>query len=133
MQAYSVTLTDAHGCTAVDAGVSLLVAHGNNGEIKEANQHLSPVLLENQPVGKNDLLLHPNPTTDITYFNFQRPLSMKLTVYILDIAGKQIEKLYFDKDTEHRLSFEQYTGGVYLIKVVSEDGQVFVKRLIVSK
>jgi hypothetical protein len=130
---YLLTVTDAYGCTELKSGVSAKVAQINNGEIKAADQNLSPVLFDTAPIGKNDLLLRPNPATTVAYFDFEQPLSMKLTVSISDITGKEVEKLSFDKDSERLLSLEHYSSGVYLIKVVSEDGQKFVKRLIVQK
>ncbi|MEY4904689.1 MAG: hypothetical protein RLZZ292_2504 [Bacteroidota bacterium] len=60
-------------------------------------------------------------------------IEQRLEVYIQDVAGKQLEQLRFDKNEERRLSFESYPSGVYLVKVISEDGQVFVKRLVVQQ
>jgi hypothetical protein len=128
---YSVTVTDANGCTFVLSGVAPKVAQITDPKLHEDEIHQTTA--PSIPSVVNDLVLRPNPTADITYLDFAQPITTKLDVYILDIAGKQIEKRLFEKGSERRLSFESYASGVYLIKVISEDGQVFVKRLVLQQ
>jgi hypothetical protein len=127
MQAYNVTVTDANGCTTANMGTANKVAQNNGNAI--IDNPTKGILEEDTD---NGMSLHPNPATNIAYFDFKEKMNRQLSVFIFDAAGRAIEKMTFDSTTEYSFSVKDYMNGVYLIKVVTDDGQTFVKRLIVQ-
>ncbi len=81
----------------------------------------------------NEMVLTPNPASEWTKLNFTTPILAKINVSVFDIAGRMMEQKSFDNSDGIELNLNHYLNGVYMVKISSEDGQKFVKRLVVQK
>jgi hypothetical protein len=74
----------------------------------------------NADMGKNSLLIYPNPVTDNFYVEINNNNKGKIIIQIVSPAGALINSLIFDKDQEMEkvnLSSRGLTPGVYFIRV----------------
>lgn len=109
--AYTITVTDAAGCSA-SSNISVALVSG---------------ILSN---GIDGIQVYPNPVTNQAYVQYTTATSHLLTVSIYNVEGKQLhnETWLTTKGTNtHVLNLSSYAAGVYLVKLTAADKSVFVK------
>jgi len=119
---YSVTVTDAHRCTATGSYTITQPAKGKSGG------RLSGGTGGNAENAPNEILIYPNPTT--SDFSVAVPIALKeATILITDIAGKQItsQSIKDNDGTPYTFSLGNIASGVYLVKVMSGETSYVVK------
>jgi hypothetical protein len=111
---YTVTVTDANGCT-VTGTVDVMV---------------STQAIE----GLNSFYMGPNPTTGTVDLSLRMDSPLALQIELQDITGRTLFRLEEDKTTDFKrtIDLSSYSDGVYLIRIITENGQL-TKRLVVSK
>ena len=82
----------------------------------------------------DNLIIYPNPTEEISYFEFSVKEDSFLKIEIHDINGVSINTLYNSrvKKGKNRLSFNiaHLKSGVYFIKFIKDGDTLFTKKLI---
>jgi hypothetical protein len=131
MQAYNVTVTDTNGCTTANMGTALKVAQNNNNTIV-VNEDKSKLEQSSAEAVKNDVLIVPNPASELAKLNFTEPIFAKINLSIFDVAGKMIEQKTFDNSNAIEINLANYPSGVYLVKINTAQGEKFAKRLVVQ-
>jgi Secretion system C-terminal sorting domain len=134
LQAYSVTITDGQGCTGVGSGTANKVAQVNTNTIAVDNDKskLEQIKLEQNSTVENDVLIVPNPASELAKLNFIEPIFAKIEVSVFDARGRTIEQKTFDNSNAIEINLANYVNGVYLIKIKTEQGEKFAKRLVVQ-
>ncbi len=74
-----------------------------------------------------DFKIWPNPATDYIKFSAEKEISQ---VEILDRSGRSIMKR---ENVERSVSVENLAKGTYFVKVISTDGKIGVKKLIIAR
>ncbi len=81
-------------------------------------------------------ILFPNPSMDLTNFDFTMNETMMIIIELFDIQGKLIKELYHDsaKEGMNRLSFNSYymKPGTYILRISSEEQTLFTEKLLKS-
>ncbi len=74
----------------------------------------------------NNVLLYPNPATNQISLNLGETLT-SIKISIFDVVGKQIYSQKYNTTNTISINTTNYTKGLYLIKIVSENEQVTFK------
>jgi hypothetical protein len=69
----------------------------------------------------NSVKVYPNPARDMVNFSVDGEVAKTIT--IMDITGKQVENIVITSGNT-QVNVGNYTGGIYLYQIKSEDGQV---------
>lgn len=104
---YFVVVADSIGCE----GTSNIISITGINEFSVGNLHLA---------------ITPNPAKDIITITATSLKNLSLSLY--DLTGKVFLQKQFDKKTE--INFSELSGGIYFVKVVDEDGNSAIKKLI---
>ncbi len=91
--------------------------------------NVSTEIVENLPVNPitslENIQLYPNPTTGIVNISNKNEIEF-LKVEVFDISGK---RLLVNKNKE-RLNFENFSAGIYFVKIKDSEGNQAVKKVI---
>lgn len=83
----------------------------------------------------NDLIIYPNPMSDMFTIEFENQEAGNVVVQMLDASGRVVQNLFNDylKVSKNRISFNKLAlaNGVYLIKVSRNGKQIHAEQLIV--
>jgi hypothetical protein len=119
---YTVTVTDANGCTATDA-------------VKVTCNHCRMSAPQDDPSSSfNSFTIYPNPNSGTFIVMFSEPdkdqtLDMKIT----DVLGKTIfEKKNFIPDLEIQLDLSNYPKGIYMVQVLMNNGEREIKKVVIQ-
>lgn len=109
---YSVTITDANGCT--------------HSEIVDLN------VTSTQNIARdNAFKVFPNPTRDFFFVEIPTKESLPKQITILDMHGKVIStNAYTQQGNLLRMDAQNIVSGTYLIRIELEDGYSLGKRII---
>ncbi len=116
----SYTYTDTNGCsdTATKSINVITCATGIN------NLNTSNFYAE----------LYPQPTKDFVNINLINSFNKNIEVKIFDITGKEIEKKELEvSQSKTQFSTLHLSNGIYILQLKNSQGQVAVKRLVVSR
>jgi hypothetical protein len=81
-----------------------------------------------------DFIIYPNPTSNTSTILLNNEFTENGEIIIHDGTGRMIEKIQIDKFNERiNLANTNYTNGVYFVSVVSPDGQMLTKKMIIQK
>ena len=75
----------------------------------------------------NTLVLFPNPTAGSIWANFEVKKPGPISMEIFDVIGKKVwqETLHANTtDMRHELDLGRFPGGIYLLKIQTEDGYI---------
>ncbi len=104
---------------------------GKNGEIKYSN-----VLVIRSDYVNTDIVVSPNPSTDIVSIKFNAPKDGEAVVYLYDNAGKTVvtqkQKVSKGSNTIVLSDLNKFSTGVYEIKL-SVAGESYTKKLMIWK
>jgi len=112
---YTVTVTDAHGCTKTFT----TAVNGSSGV--------------SQDTDALNVSIYPNPGTGKFNVTVAHPASGELRITIMDISGRQVAQVKTMKDASalvQEMDITRQPGGVYLVTVELEGGGRFTKRII---
>lgn len=88
---------------------------------------------EEPPVVKLDLnsvvniSIYPNPTDDILYIQSTENIS---SIFIYDVSGNKHIERFYEGDKNIELSLNNLEKGIYIIKVLSQNGIVTTSRIV---
>lgn len=117
---YTVTFTDANGCSSTSAAVEVT---------------------EDDCVGVNDILfvdnleVYPNPTNNILNINFENSQSENIVIRIISFSGKEVYSEVIGKDIfrfNKTYNFEDKAAGVYILQLTCNKG-VINKKVVLQK
>ncbi len=120
------TLTNLAGLTTYDVAVEALCDNGLVSELSE------PAHFTTTNVGINDydisgsIRIFPNPTTG--QFTIHNAQCLMKEVNIFDVYGKLMDTMKVE-DSDITLDISAYAGGVYFVRVFTENG-VVTKRIV---
>jgi N-acetylneuraminic acid mutarotase len=107
--------------------------------INAADQRIKETWMLDLPVGiknhftANEALLHPNPFTDVLFFESSLPHGTSLRFEILDPFGREVESVRQRNDRGViALGIGHLPAGVYLVRIYNEEKLVLVKQVIKS-
>jgi trimeric autotransporter adhesin len=103
--------------------------HGDELWVLDLTQPASvavPFLLKNK---KSDLTISPNPTSGSFFIAYKNEkLENVKSIEIMDNQGVFVKKM--DKNALNELDIKEFAAGIYVVKVVFEDGKMEVSRLV---
>ncbi len=113
---YSVTVTDANGCSSV------------------RNFETSLTDTEDPIVGFESLVLAPNPTTGVSQLQVSLENAADINVEVFDLAGRLVQTLRQDNQlsTTFDLDLRDQANGMYLVRLQA-GGAVQIMKLAVAK
>lgn len=128
----TITLTGDPGEVTVRASQ---VGNGNYFAAPDVEQTFSVVLLSDKRILPVDMLrldLYPNPASDMVIVAVPQELSLlKVFVYSVDgILLDSFEPIYTDR---FLINVANYRNGMYLVKVFTDRGDQYIRRLIINK
>jgi hypothetical protein len=116
----SYTYTDSNGCSATDT--------------KSINVITCPTGINNITASNFNAELYPQPTKDIVNINLINSFNKNIEARIIDLTGKEIEKKELEvSQGKTQFSISHLPNGIYILQLKNSQGQVAVKRLVVSK
>lgn len=82
---------------------------------------------------QDNVSLYPNPSKGSV--TLKKTIAIDLSrIEVYSILGKKVQTIDLDDmGNAKTLNFEALTSGVYLVKVISIDGQILTKKLIINK
>ncbi len=86
------------------------------------------VLNSCQEKGNGELILYPNPAKSEVIFKTDADGVM---VEITDLIGFKLEALSLERG-ENKVNLSNYANGTYYIKVINENGEVNIKKLLID-
>ena len=96
---------------------------------------IRPVVGPSYYIGLNEMEQHeavhvfPNPASQVLYINTPENVSA-IQACIYDLAGrKALQETIF----EGKINVEKLTDGMYFISIITEEGQVINKKIIIRK
>lgn len=110
---YSITITDANGCTHFDE-VDLNVTSTQQNAARD-----------------NSFKVFPNPTQDFFFIEIPSSESLPKQITLLDVHGKIISQdAYSQQGNLLRMDAQNVVSGTYIIRIELEDGYSLGKRII---
>lgn len=108
---YTVTVTDAEGCTIMDTVVVT-----------------APTGIESNAAGIY-LHVYPNPIINVANIEVGHVEGEVMSITLFDVTGKMLETKQYNvpKGTTVQMSFENYPSGAYLMEVRAGDAKTTVK------
>jgi hypothetical protein len=140
---YTVTVTDANGCTSIETftvGTRTTSAHSQKAD-KEYDVDAS----EEQEFGKvegagmvSSYGLYPNPATQVAVVSYELVSSMEVKVYMTDLSGRLVTTIYAGavagaQANAHSIDLSQVMAGTYLVIIEGTNGDRNIQRLVVAK
>lgn len=96
---------------------------GNIYKLVDAN-------LSTESYDLNNFTMHPNPTNDLLNFNFENTLASRIDFY--DLHGKLVRVITDLTEFSFSLSTQQFSKGLYIVKVQDANGNLAHKKLVVN-
>lgn len=126
---YTVTVTDANGCTASDdVSIVIIMPGDENIDTPYSNEYL-----ESNGLTNLEMVVYPNPSTDgqfhITLENADINHSR---ITVLDALGRVVPVSVNSQNAQLELRLPA-TVGVYYLQLVTESNAVITKQLIISE
>lgn len=84
----------------------------------------------NEQIFNSKLQIYPNPLISNSTIEFDKE-QMNSSIKILDINGKEIKSYNF-KGKKLMLEKEQMTSGFYFVKIITDEDEIIIKKLIVK-
>ncbi|MFC2111402.1 T9SS type A sorting domain-containing protein, partial [Bacteroidota bacterium] len=107
------------------------VTYGSNSGSKSTNVHwVNCTSIKSITKSNYQISTYPNPFTNELTLEFPRTI-INANVSLYDIVGKQMMQSTIT-DSKTKLNTSALQNGIYLIKVVTEDGNVFVGKVVKS-
>jgi hypothetical protein len=147
----AITCTDSSGTVkwvyefggpSVDMGYSIIPAMGGGfiaaGYYTDTDQefylvrtdpNISASIHDFHPTQQSAVQIYPNPVKDVCKVQLNK-ISKKLI--ICDISGAMLQSKALSKELEVDLDFTGMYTGIYLIKVIAEDDQTSVTKVVVQ-
>lgn len=94
-----------------------------------------PILDFEKPLAisvNDNMLIYPNPTNDILNIDFNNLEVKQAYVEIVDITGKIVAQQPLTGQN-NSLSLQQLSGGIYIIRIHSENQPLITQKIVVSK
>lgn len=114
---YSLLVTDAHGCTAASASLTL------SGSVRTA-----------EPDWAQHLRVQPNPARDQALLVWSAPLEEAVEVTISDVVGRSVQSMEADKNSiDLQLDLSALSPGLWLIQIRAADGPTVVRQLVIER
>lgn len=110
--------------TDLESGSYILQVKDANDCIVEDKIIIDQILSTRLP-SNTGIRIYPNPTSDKVYIESQDPVSQ---VSVMSIHGTLIKQ--FKAVESGRYDLNQIAPGIYLIKVSTSDGQIWIQRLV---
>ncbi len=112
----TLTVTDAHGCTATDMVNYYAKPCGERSAL---------------PYAESVFRLYPNPARDALTLNYQ--LAEDATLYLFDMTGRKVlSQSLSTADSHQRLTLDGLTPGIYLAQVRGGDKLYYQEKLVVN-
>ncbi len=84
-----------------------------------------------QMLTDRDVSMSPNPATDLVQVRFPG-LKGQTTVTVFDLVGHRL-RTQVTQEAELSLNTQQLPGGVYVIKVTTQDGRTYARKVVLMK
>ncbi|MGQ3131739.1 MAG: T9SS type A sorting domain-containing protein [Flavobacteriales bacterium] len=115
---YSVTVTDANGCSGSDA-----------------LNFITTFSVENADGSKGSITMYPNPTTDLVNLRFENIQAAEVRIDIISMSGAVVlsDMLYnVGKDSNVSYQLGGFAAGMYMLRI-SYDGRSETQRIVLNK
>ena len=90
----------------------------------------TPIIAPPTLLGTTNLLVQPNPATATAVVQWQHPLTGYLTV--TDLTGREVLHQPLQNATAHTLDCRAWPQGVYVLRVVGQDGHRYISKFIIQ-
>jgi hypothetical protein len=108
-------VTSSNGCVDSMLSNGIVYIYNNPNSINEIS-------------GVDVFNLYPNPTSDILYIDLLK-INENYVVSVMDIEGTILFTENISGETKHQINFSGYADGVYMIKILSNNG-IKISRII---
>lgn len=80
-------------------------------------------------INEKALTVYPNPTSNKVQINISEAYSMQ-TIQLYNIYGQLLQVFDADRSQQYNLSLENYSAGVYVLRIITTDNQVIEHKII---
>lgn len=81
-----------------------------------------------------EILVYPNPADEFVYIAFKDSYKGMISLTVYSITGKVVYTNRFDHATGNgKIDTRHLPGGMYMIKIISQDGSEYIGKFIVSR
>jgi hypothetical protein len=103
--------------------------NGSGDFVKMIPSHNSKNLELDSPLVNSELYIYPNPANNS--FNIKTKLTAPIYIEIISLQGEKVAQRYFEEDGLITITSDQFSSGVYYVKLSSEN-QLFTDKLIIT-
>lgn len=95
-------------------------------------QECETTLLDDNYSDNDDVLIYPNPSAGIVYFEFQNAGSDQLIIEISDINSRNVYVQYMNTGTAGEIDLSDLPKGVYIINIINHDSGIIKRKKIIK-
>ena len=103
--------------------------NGQYSSINDCNLECQSTSLEDI---NNDMFIYPNPTNSTVTIEFKSSIISEIKISVYNTLGQEIfnkEINSFSGQFKEKINLEDYSQGVYIVNVISNNGQLYTKRI----
>ena len=131
---YTVTITDDNGCVEID---SVVVGIDTCLQKKGFEENIINIPGQEE-ITSFETNVYPNPFSENVNLNFTASATTRVKAEVVSIEGKQVAMLYDDLAYENEtyrfnMNGNDLSAGMYLYRLVTENGDVHVSKLLLTK
>lgn len=119
--------------------VKLTISDGTNSEMEVKTDYItvtSPVGIDNEKINPGNLIVFPNPCSDLLHVRYQIYEPGQIIFELTDMLGKQVRRLSHEVHAagiyEETINIDQLPGGVYFYRIEAGDYLLNDKILITN-
>ncbi|MBC9813284.1 T9SS type A sorting domain-containing protein [Crocinitomicaceae bacterium CZZ-1] len=108
-----------------------LLSNTSNFVAENCKRHesITTPLHKQQTKTNNNMAVFPNPATDFIYFTLESGKQYEVIIY--DLPGNIIYKNYHES-TENKIDTKKWINGTYIIKILSGENNIDIRKIIVA-
>lgn len=78
---------------------------------------------------ENTFEIYPNPSTDLIYFKFEKPINHSIEIVLTDVLGNKL----LEKSIESSFSIESLSSGVYFLTIEHPISKLMITKKVIKK
>ncbi len=97
---------------------------------EEGGNRMAPLIEDSMIVSQGELFVYPNPAADVLNFKFHTARESSFRIEIYDAIGQLVSIQEFAWQDAPRIDVSYLTSGLYVIKLIQEDAELYDKVMI---
>src|SRR5581483_923944 len=126
--ATAAELGSPYGSVSFDAANNWIIADYSNSVIRKVTVPLQV----NEVIATGKMSIYPNPVSDMLHVQLNG-VKGKVEMALYNITGQEVMNKTTEANENIALAVNNIPAGIYILKVVAEDGSSLIKRIEVAR